>query len=135
MNTFMVMMTLVKFHCNRLMLTLIFSIQPSEAWAWRKTGLIGLMKTNRKPIQNHQSETMFLFKMYTLESEFDRYLEHMASYQVMQKGLPVFLVGEFGTFSKIFMQKICGQNMIISSYLLIADLPHLDSSLFIKLGT
>ena len=63
-----------------------------------------LIKTNRKPIQNHQSKTMLLFKTYTLGFEFDRHLEHMVSYQGMQRGLPVFLVGEFGTF-EISMQK------------------------------
>ena len=47
---------------------------------------------------------MLLFKMFTLEFEFNRHLELMVSYQGMQSGLPVFLVGEFGTF-KIFMQK------------------------------
>ena len=59
---------------------------------------------NRKPIQNHQSKTMLLFKMYTLEFEFDRHLKHMVSYQRMQSELPMFLLGEFGTF-EIFMQK------------------------------
>ena len=62
-----------------------------------------LIKTNRKPIQNHQSKTMLLFKMYTLEFEFDRHLMHMVSYQGMQSELPLFLVGEFGAF-EIFMQ-------------------------------
>ena len=62
-----------------------------------------LTKRNRKPIQNHKSETMILFKTYTLKVEFDR-LEHMVSYQGMQSGLPVFLNGEFGTFEN-FMQK------------------------------
>ena len=41
---------------------------------------------------------MPLFKTYTLEFEFDRHLEHIVSYLGMQSGLPVFLVGEFGTF-------------------------------------
>ena len=63
-----------------------------------------LLKTSRKPIQNHQSKIMLLFQTYTLEFEFDRHLEHMVSYQGMQSGFPVFLVGEFGTF-EIFMQK------------------------------
>ena len=53
-----------------------------------------LIKTNRKPIQNHQSKTVLLFKTYTLESESDRHPEHMVSYQGMQRGLPVFLVGK-----------------------------------------
>ena len=65
-----------------------------------------LIKTNRKSIQNHQSKTMLLFKSYTLESEFDRYLEHKVSYQGMQSGLPVLLVSEFGTF-EIFCQNDC----------------------------
>ena len=55
-----------------------------------------LIKTNRKPIQNHQSKTTFLFKTHTLEFEFDRHLEHIVSYQGMQSGLLLFLVGEFG---------------------------------------
>ena len=56
-----------------------------------------LIKANRKPIQNHQSKTMFLFKTYTLEFEFNVHLEHMVSYQGIQSGLSLFLVGEFGT--------------------------------------
>ena len=66
-----------------------------------------LIKTNRKKktIQNHQSNTLLLFKMFTLEFEFDRHLEHMFSYQGMHK-LPVFLVGEFGAF-EIFIQNDC----------------------------
>ena len=51
---------------------------------------------------------MFLSKTPTLEFEFDRHLEHMVNYQGMQTGLPVFLVGEFGTF-EIFMQKCLGK--------------------------
>ena len=39
---------------------------------------------------------MLLYKMYTLEFEFGRHLEHIVSYQGMQSGLSVFLVGEFG---------------------------------------
>ena len=62
------------------------------------------IKTNWKPVQNHQNKTMLLFKKYTLEFEFDRHLRHMVSYQGMQSGFPVFLVGELGTF-EIFMQK------------------------------
>ena len=57
-----------------------------------------LIKTNRKPIQNHQSKTSLLFKTFTLEFAFDRHLEHMSNYHGMQSGLPVFLVGELGTF-------------------------------------
>ena len=53
------------------------------------------IKTNRKPIQNHQSKTMLLFKTYALEFEFNRHLKHMVSYQGAQSGLPV--CGEFGT--------------------------------------
>ena len=65
-----------------------------------------LLKRNnyQKIIQNHQSKTMLLFKPYTPEFEFDRHLEHVVSYQGMQSGLPVFLVGEFGTF-EVFMPK------------------------------
>ena len=62
------------------------------------------MKTNRKPIQNHQSKTMLLFKTYTMECEFNRHLEHVVSYQAMQSGLTVFLVDEIFTF-EIFMEK------------------------------
>ena len=47
---------------------------------------------------------MLHFEIYTLELEFDRHLEHIVSYQGMQRGSPVFLVGEFGTF-EIFVQK------------------------------
>ena len=65
-----------------------------------------LIKTNRKPIRNHQNKTMLLFKMYTLEFEFDRCLKHMVSYQGMQSGLPVCLASEFGIF-EIFMQNDC----------------------------
>ena len=58
-----------------------------------------LMKTNRKPIQNHQSKTMPLFRTYTLKFEFRRHLEHMVSYHGMQRGrVPMFVAGEFGTF-------------------------------------
>ena len=62
-----------------------------------------LTKTNRKPFQNHQSITFLLFKTFTVKFEFDRRLEHMFSYQGMQSGLPMFLVGELGAF-EIFMQ-------------------------------
>ena len=65
-----------------------------------------LIKTNSKPIQNHQSKAMLLSKTYTPEFEFDRHLEHMVSYQEMQSGLPAFLVREFGAF-EIFMQNDC----------------------------
>ena len=63
-----------------------------------------LIKTNKKPIQNHQSKTILLFETFTLEFEFDRHLKHIVSYQGMQSGLPKFLVGELGTFES-FMQK------------------------------
>ena len=69
-----------------------------------------LIKTSRKPIQNHQSKTMLHFKTLTLEFEFDRHLEHMFSCQGMQSGLPVFLVGEFGTFMIIFCKMIVWQS-------------------------
>ena len=46
---------------------------------------------------------MLLFKTYTVELEFDRPLEHMVSYQRMQSGIQVFLVGTF----EIFMQNDC----------------------------
>ena len=66
------------------------------------------IKTNWKPLQNHQSKTLLLFKTYTLEFEFDRHLKHMFSYQEMQSGFPVFLVGEFGTF------EICYKNYCLA---------------------
>ena len=47
---------------------------------------------------------MLLFRTYTMDFEFDRHFEHMVSYQGLQSGLLVFLVGVFGTF-EIFMQK------------------------------
>ena len=53
-----------------------------------------LIKTNRKPIQNHQSKIMVLFKTYTLEFEFGRHFVHIVSYHGMQSGFPVLLVGE-----------------------------------------
>ena len=62
-----------------------------------------LIKTNRKQTQNYQSKTMLLFKMYMVEFEFDRHLEHIISYQRMQSWVSVFLIVEFGTF-EIFMQ-------------------------------
>ena len=70
-----------------------------------------MIKTSKKPIQNHQSKTVLLSKTYTLEFEFDRHLEHMISYQGMQSGLPVFLVGEFGAF-EIFVQNNCLQSLV-----------------------
>ena len=45
-------------------------------------------------------------KTYTLECESDRHLKHMVSYQGMQSGLPVFVVGDFGAFD-IFMPNDC----------------------------
>ena len=45
-------------------------------------------------------------KTYTLEFEYNRQLKHMVSYQGMQSGLPVFVVGEFSVF-EIFMQNDC----------------------------
>ena len=63
-----------------------------------------LMKTNRKLIQSQESTTMLPLKKYTLQFEFDRHLEHMVSYQGMQSGLLMFLVGEFGAF-EIFYAK------------------------------
>ena len=63
-----------------------------------------LIKANMKPTQNHQSRAMLVLKMYTLEFELDRHLERMVRYQEMQSGLPLFLVGEFGTF-EIFMRE------------------------------
>ena len=62
------------------------------------------IKIDKKPIQNRKSRTMLLFKTYTLEFEFDRHLEHIGSYQGMQSGLAVSVVGEFSTF-EIFMQR------------------------------
>ena len=112
-----------------------------------------LIKTNMKPIQNRQSKKC-LFRTYTLEFEFDRQLEHMVSYQGVLSGLSLFLVGEFGTFeilckkwlfgraycsnfSNYKHQKyiIVGQNMIISSSLLITNQLYFASGLFVKLKT
>ena len=62
------------------------------------------IKTIRKLIQNHQTKTILLFKTFRLE--FERHLEHMVSYQRMQIGLSVFLVGQFGAF-EIIMQNNC----------------------------
>ena len=64
-----------------------------------------LIKTNRKPIQNHQNKTLLVFKPFTLELEFGRHLEHMFSYHGIQSGLPVFIVGEFGTVVISFLQR------------------------------
>ena len=47
---------------------------------------------------------MLLFKSCTMEFEFDKHLEHMVGYLRKDSGLPVFLVGESGTF-EIFVQK------------------------------
>ena len=59
-----------------------------------------LIKTNRKPIQNHQRKTLILLKTFTLEFEFDRHLKYIFNYQGMQRGFPVFLVGELDIFCK-----------------------------------
>ena len=61
-----------------------------------------LIKTNKKPIENHQNNTMFLFKRTHLNFSV-RHLEHMVNYQGMHCGLPVFVIGEFDAF-EIFMQ-------------------------------
>ena len=87
---------------------------------------------------------MLLFKTYTLEFEFDGHLEHMVSYHRMQNGLPVFVVGEFGTleifgnndcflrlYSSYFSNYNLGQNMIIFSFLLITNQLYFDSGSFI----
>ena len=64
-----------------------------------------LTKTNMKPIQKHQCKTLLLFETFALEFELDRHLKHILSYQGMQSGLPVFLVGEYGTLV-IFFAKL-----------------------------
>ena len=66
-----------------------------------------LIKTNRKPIQNHHNKTLLVFKQFTLEFEFGRHLEHMFSYHGIQSGLPVFIVGEFGTVVIFFCKDAC----------------------------
>ena len=55
---------------------------------------------SKSPEQNNAP-----FKTYPLELEFDRHLEHIVNYQGMESGLPMFLVGELGTFD-IFSAKI-----------------------------
>ena len=60
------------------------------------------IKTNRKPIENYQTKSMFLLKRthlnLSLTDTRDRHPEHC---QGMQSGLPVFAAGELGAF-KIF---------------------------------
>ena len=114
--------------------------------------LAGLIKTNRKPIQNHQSKTMLLFKAYTLEFEFDKHLVHMVSYQLMQCGLPVFFLLVNSTLQRFLSKNDCSvkpdfsyfsnykhQNRSyfdrISSHLLISNQLYFDSGLFMKLKT
>ena len=63
-----------------------------------------LIKADRKPTENYQSTIMLLFKTYTPKFEFGGHLEHMVSSQGMESGIPVFLVGKFGTF-EIFLKK------------------------------
>ena len=70
----------------------------------REQALIKQKETNSKPPK-------LLFKTYTPGFEFDRHLKHIVSYQ--QNGLPVFLIGEFGTF-EIFMQNDCLEKPDIS---------------------
>ena len=111
---------------------------------------------NGRPIQNHQIKTMLLFKTYTLEFEFDRRPRHMVCYQGIQIGIPVLLVGEFGTF-EIFMQEcLFGKarffiflqlqtskidriwtdyDNILPLILLVTNQLYFDSGLFIKLKT
>ena len=50
---------------------------------------------------------MLLFKTYTLGYEFDRQLEHMVRHKGTQSWLAVFLVGEFGTFSRYLCKNDC----------------------------
>ena len=54
---------------------------------------------------------MLLFKTYTFELEFDRHpeLEHLISYQGMQSGLPVLLVGELDTVEIIMQKSLFGK--------------------------
>ena len=85
--------------------------------------------------------------MYTLECDFDRHLDHMVSYQEMQSGLLMFLVGEFG-ISRFLLKNDClektdfsyfsdyirfGQKMILSNHLLIMSKLYFDFCLFIKI--
>ena len=65
-----------------------------------------LIKQIENQFKTTRAKQYFFSKTYTLEFECDRHLKHMVSYQGMQSGLPVFLVGEFGTL-KIFMQNDC----------------------------
>ena len=86
------------------------------------------IKTNRKLIQNHQSQTVLLFKTYTPEFEFDRHLEHMVSCQGMQSGLPAFLVGEFGAFERFLCKMTVLRRQIfrISPHGNVKNRSHLD---------
>ena len=59
----------------------------------------------KETIQKHQSKTLLPFKTFTLEFEFDKHLKHMFICQGMWNGLPLFLVGKFGT-SEIFFAKM-----------------------------
>ena len=68
-----------------------------------------IIKTNRKPIQSHQSKTVSLFKTYTQQPEFDRHLEHMFSY----RGMQMSLVGEFGTFETFLCENDCLVKLIL----------------------
>ena len=65
-----------------------------------------LIKINGKPIQNHQSKTMFLFKHTHLNLSLTDIWSTMVTYQGMQNGFFMFVVGEFNAF-EIFMQNDC----------------------------
>ena len=60
-----------------------------------------LIKANRKSVEIHQSKARLFFKTYTLEFKFDRYLEHMVSYQDVHSGLPSFMLMN-SAFSRFF---------------------------------
>ena len=108
-----------------------------------------MIKTNWKQIRNHQNKTVILFKTYTLEFEVDRHIEHMVSYQGMQSGLLVFLVGDLA-LSRFLCKMTVLQSLIIHIfptgnvrnrsyldriYLLNTNQLYFRSGLFIKLKT
>ena len=74
-----------------------------------------LIKTNRKPVQNHQSETMLLFKTYTLDFELDRHLEHMVIViREFRKRFPCFFFVNLA-FSRFSCKMTVLQSLIFHS--------------------
>ena len=101
--------------------------------------------------KTHQSKTMFLFKTYTMELSLTDTSSTWLAIREYRVGFSVFLVGdsrflcqndclgkpEFPYFSNCKHQEeiTLEQNMIISSYLLMANQLSFTSGLFIKLKT